>query len=378
MQPYPGDGADDGNDEQEPENRAENPLQGTHIRASGVVAIRTRPRFIRGRIPQALAAFEELGTAAFIREIRFANSNRRGTRVFGEVMVRYCLSAWFVALLLSAPGTAGAEQAAETRAPETELAGTEPAETEPAEVAPAQSSEGCFPSCRSGYVCHPELGECVSICNPPCSAWEVCTAEAECVGEGDAPEAPPSKLGDMRFRVALLARIGFAGKLTSTIRDSSGGGTIKVKGKPDRATLGFDLRIEKPVARNVSVGGVLSNYWFRGATENSYALDIAPFVKPRLVFRAGKQEAEFYGLIQVGGSLIRIPVFPYIGGAPEIQTSGGFNVGIMPGFQVFMGRAAAFVVEVGYAFSWFKGRGESLQRFWVGQPTVRTGFVFAF
>ncbi len=47
----------------------------------------------------------------------------------------------------------------------------------------------CFPTCRQGYVCSPS-NECVSLCNPPCSDTEICTAEARCVGDPSAQQAP--------------------------------------------------------------------------------------------------------------------------------------------------------------------------------------------
>lgn len=49
------------------------------------------------------------------------------------------------------------------------------------------SSGQCLPSCRVGYVCI--SGQCVSACNPVCSAGEVCTERGECVPAGDAPPA---------------------------------------------------------------------------------------------------------------------------------------------------------------------------------------------
>jgi hypothetical protein len=42
----------------------------------------------------------------------------------------------------------------------------------------AEGGAACFPACRSGFVCAPD-GKCVSLCNPPCSGNEVCSA-GEC------------------------------------------------------------------------------------------------------------------------------------------------------------------------------------------------------
>ena len=46
-------------------------------------------------------------------------------------------------------------------------------------AAPPAGQDACFPPCRKSYVC--VRGQCVSACNPPCSAGERCTAEGECV-----------------------------------------------------------------------------------------------------------------------------------------------------------------------------------------------------
>ena len=46
-------------------------------------------------------------------------------------------------------------------------------------VGNAQPKEsGCFPRCRSGYLCH--QGACVSACNPPCPSSDVCGLDGQC------------------------------------------------------------------------------------------------------------------------------------------------------------------------------------------------------
>lgn len=62
-----------------------------------------------------------------------------------------------------------------------------------AEAVVAPLLEGCFPSCRTGFVC--EGGSC-SECEPPCSAGEQCHG-TEC--DPPAPPAtPPSSWSDQR------------------------------------------------------------------------------------------------------------------------------------------------------------------------------------
>lgn len=50
-----------------------------------------------------------------------------------------------------------------------------------------QASVGtdCFPTCRTGYVCH--QAQCVSICNPACTNGERCTSAGECAKAKQEP-----------------------------------------------------------------------------------------------------------------------------------------------------------------------------------------------
>ena len=130
-----------------------------------------------------------------------------------------------------------------------------------ASVSP-ESVEACFPPCRSGYACHPEKGECVSICDPPCDARETCSEEAVCTKLGLVRRRERPRGGDRRLRLLLLGRFGLGPKLKLEYTDpfSSSDGVVE---ETPRATLGFDLRVEKPVAKYVTVGGLMSNYWVR-------------------------------------------------------------------------------------------------------------------
>lgn len=260
---------------------------------------------------------------------------------------------------------------------------------EPEHSDSAETEEACFPACRSGYICHPQKKECVSICNPPCGAWEVCTEEAECAPQESAPAKEHAQPGDRRFRFVLLGRFGLGGKVKVNFTNPLSMEEGVLEAKPG-ATLGFDLRFEKPVAKYVSVGGLVSNYWLRSqrdrydtsglrfSNRNDYALDIAPFVKPRYPFNAGSKEAEAYVVIHVGGSLRLMEIYDGVFLDPKTGVYGGFNWGIAPGFQIFVTRHMGLVFEVGYAKSWFKIGSSFLQSTRVGQATLRFGFTFAF
>jgi hypothetical protein len=172
----------------------------------------------------------------------------------------------------------------------------------------------------------------------------------------------------------LLGRFGLGGTLRDKFEDPFSGLQGSVDFEP-AATLGFDLRFEKPVAKYVTAGALLSNYWWSIKDiedfGRQYALDIAPFVKPRYVFMAGSKEAEVYVLVSFGGSLTREDFV-------DEEVHGGFNFGLSPGFQVFVAPDFALVFEVGYALSWFKVGGPSDEKFMLGQAAIRVGFAAAF
>ncbi|MGB5809840.1 MAG: hypothetical protein WBG86_04870 [Polyangiales bacterium] len=202
-------------------------------------------------------------------------------------------------------------------------------------------------------------------------------------GYGQTAETPSAELGDRRFRLVVLGRFGVGGKVKVATVDllMIEGSTIEAKAN---TTFGLDLRFEKPIHRNVTIGGVLGSYWI-GSNDPDYALDVSALVKQRYVFRAGRKEAEVYLAVQFGGSLLvnRVYTFSQGGGMESSATlrnpSGGFNVGIAPGFQVFVTHHVAVVLEVGYGYSWFRIKGGPLlDKLTLGQATIRTGFSLAF
>lgn len=260
---------------------------------------------------------------------------------------------------------------------------------EPEVSASPEPVESCFPACRSGYVCCPEKLECVSICDPPCEAREACGEDAECIKLGLVRARKRPRGGDRRWRLLLLGRFGLGPKVELEYSDpfSSSAGVVE---ETPRATLGFDLRVEKPVAKYVAVGGLVSNYWVRFQPTSGdgsrprflrpsdYALDISPFVKPRYPFRLGNEEAEAYVVIHVGGSLRVLSVSDAVFLGPKTGVFGGFNWGVAAGFQVFATQHLGLVVEVGYAKTRIKIGTSALDNTTVGQATLRFGVTFAF
>jgi hypothetical protein len=128
------------------------------------------------------------------------------------------------------PAAAGAPASPTAATPTAEAA---PATQTPPPAAPAPS---CIPACRSGYVCI--QGQCISACNPPCSAGQTCTPDAQCLAtpplfaspEAPKHEQPRDPSAELHDGFMARATIGFGGASVKsntintdvTVRDFSG------------------------------------------------------------------------------------------------------------------------------------------------------------
>lgn len=145
------------------------------------------------------------------------------------------------------------------------------------EVPPPPGDAGgptCLPACRTGYVCI--QAQCVSACNPPCAAGEVCTDDAACTpapatpraggsqelfGEGgEQPEAPIHAPG-------RHTHDGFMLRFTSGIGAGGGGfdappGEFSFSG----ATVNFSVDIGAALVAGLSVHARLGYQSIVGAT----------------------------------------------------------------------------------------------------------------
>jgi hypothetical protein len=117
-------------------------------------------------------------------------------------------------------------------------ASTPPTDAAPAPETPlpAPAAPSCVPKCRSGYLC--VEGQCISACNPPCSAEQTCTPDGQCLATPPlftaAPEAkqerPRDKNAELHDGFMARATIGFGGASVKsktintdmTVRDFSG------------------------------------------------------------------------------------------------------------------------------------------------------------
>lgn len=97
----------------------------------------------------------------------------------------------------------------------------------------ATTATECFPSCRTGYLCH--QGQCVSRCNPPCGEGLVCLDSGECA-LGPTSPAPRyvSQTADVGMRVSAgwargagiygIVTMAMTAVLTTTVAALNGNG----------------------------------------------------------------------------------------------------------------------------------------------------------
>lgn len=69
----------------------------------------------------------------------------------------------------------------------------------------AATATECFPSCRTGYLCH--QGQCLSRCNPPCAEGLVCLDSGECAL---GPTTPAPRYGSQTTDVGMRVSAGWA------------------------------------------------------------------------------------------------------------------------------------------------------------------------
>lgn len=84
-----------------------------------------------------------------------------------------------------------------------------------ADEAEETGKQACVPACRTGYLC--VEGKCVSSCNPPCAAGQVCRADGECVAARSSatpnpagPDAADDPLGGVHLFAGLQVGPGFS------------------------------------------------------------------------------------------------------------------------------------------------------------------------
>ena len=179
---------------------------------------------------------------------------------------------------------------------------------------------------------------------------------------------PSSATADanMKARVPLLFRLGFAGKLS-----------VDALGLP-RASVdadtspGIDFRVDVPVFRFITLGPVISIYAVRPVfprLDRNPIVDISAFLKGRYPFLLGRKKGELYGMFQGGFSMVFLRKSS---NAPD-RFGPGWNVGLAFGFQVLLARHFGLLTEIGWLRSQGNFDGGNLI---ANQGVWRIGFVF--
>lgn len=172
---------------------------------------------------------------------------------------------------------------------------------------------------------------------------------------------------NMKNRFDLLLRLGFGGSLVSDL-----GGVGRVRLDAD-ASPGGELRGDIPLTRHITMGPLAAVYMARPNApgfERNPAVDLAPFVKGRYTFRAGKKKAEIYGLLHVGVTM----AFIRRSTRENNRFGVGWNIGLTPGFQVLIKKRFGVITELGWtrAQAFFANAPNLI----LNQAVWRLGFVF--
>jgi hypothetical protein len=196
-------------------------------------------------------------------------------------------------------------------------------------------AQECRPGCRAGYACID--GACVSACNPPCAADELCTADASCATRYEPYE--PASVDELAMTQSTFFLHTFAGMgLWGINRGQSQSASSFTQEEPfenleavvPSLGAGFGLR----AAVNRVIG-------FRGSVLLASGSDFGPhtgfaaFIDGR--FRLGPVAKPFPWFFGVG-PVVGLAVFN--GTYPNIEDKRGSDSFIRAGF----------VAETGFAF----------------------------
>lgn len=224
---------------------------------------------------------------------------------------------------------------------------------------------GCFPQCRSGYVCH--QGRCVSSCNPPCPQGQVCTAELECVPAGSGATGPPAtgargqwpsdsgqqggsalsewtpSEGSNAPRFIFGFHLGAGGELQDDESD---------EGIDLEPTPGMHLRFDFPIGTYFALGpAFFGGAWTvdlsgfgGGSVDRSGYFDADLYPRFRYPFAAGDMRFDVYAGLPIGYTLV---IFNDDLGLAD-DTEHGWNIGALFGGQVFFGGSVGLMVELGW------------------------------
>lgn len=245
--------------------------------------------------------------------------------------------------------------------------GAQPAPA-PATPAPVSTPVGtCYPACREGFTCH--LGQCVSLCNPPCPAGLECVEGKRCEpplpsrARPYEPPPPPRKEFAQLGHAMLGFHWGFPSRLDfdGAARDAD-------------TTLGFNLRADSPVAKYVLVGPLLQFGSWRpsGLNAHSYYVDLDLLLRFRVPITTELFNYQLWLGMPIGVSI------DYLRDVPNAEVGIGWNIGVLGGGAVHFTPKFGLFAELGWAQHRFQHSRENLSDLDLAlrQPFMNLGLVF--
>jgi hypothetical protein len=207
---------------------------------------------------------------------------------------------------------------------------------------PAVAPAACFPDCRDGFTCH--LGQCISLCNPPCPGGLECVAGRRCeapVQRGSAappyePPPPPTKTFETRSHALLGFHLGLPGNYALDGKD----GDLA-------STLGFNLRADSPIARYVLLGPMLQlGAWAPDTTpapDHNYYIDLDLVLRLRAPITTASFDYQVWVGMPVG-----ITIDVWGPDEPAADLGLGWNIGALFGGAVHFSSKLGLFAEAGW------------------------------
>jgi hypothetical protein len=236
-----------------------------------------------------------------------------------------------------APSGSSASFPADPPAPAAEQPPTAPKAGAPAEPAPPGAG-ACYPECREGFVC--QNSQCVSVCNPPCPADQICVEGRYCeVGPprpGGVAEPPPPRR--IPFEERNFSMIGFHYGFPSDVMQNGAEG-------PHGPALGVNLRSDVPVAGYLLVGPMFEF----ASYEPGYYFDLDFYIRARVPIDAKKVQFQLWAGMPIGLTFSFLSGDYALAFEPDLDGfSLGWNIGFLFGGAVHFSRNFGIYSELGW------------------------------
>ena len=208
-----------------------------------------------------------------------------------------------------------------------------------APVDPAPPGAGaCYPECREGFVC--QNSQCVSVCNPPCPADQICVEGRYCeVGPprpGGVAEPPPPRR--IPFEERNFSMIGFHYGFPSDVMQNGAEG-------PHGPALGINLRSDVPVAGYLLVGPMFEF----ASYEPGYYFDLDFYIRARVPIDAKEVQFQLWAGMPIGLTFSFLSDDYALAFEPDLDGfSLGWNIGVLFGGAVHFSRNFGIYSELGW------------------------------